>query len=118
MAMSPIDFVKEAKQNISEIDTDAAAEKLGNSIILDVREPGEFEQGHLPGAINVPRGVLEFAVSDHPVLAGTDKEIVAYCLAGGRGALAAWNLSRMGYNVVNMLGGIEKWVAEGKATEA
>jgi len=75
-----------------------------------VREPAEFEAGRLPGAINIPRGVLEFRIGDHPQLSQRDREILVCCKTSGRAALAALNLQRMGYtNVRSIHGGFDAW---------
>ncbi|MFZ9498311.1 MAG: rhodanese-like domain-containing protein, partial [Polynucleobacter sp.] len=63
------DLVLEAKQQISEVSTDDALQALvSKPLVLDVREPDEFQQGHLPSAINIPRGMLEFRMSQDPSL--------------------------------------------------
>ena len=85
-------------------------------ILLDVREPAEFAALHIPGSINVPRGVLEQScVWDYdetlPLLAaGREQEIVLICRSGKRSALAADMLRRMGYANVATLGtGVRGW---------
>lgn len=73
--------------------------------IVDVREPEEFAEGHLPGAVNIPRGLLEFEVDGHPAvnyqtaeaLSHRQRPVVLYCLSGGRSALAAEALLRLGF---------------------
>ena len=81
----------------------------GSVIILDVREPKEFKQGHLPGAINIPRGVLEYKVDKK--IPDRNAKIITYCKVGGRGALAAQTLKILGYkNLENIIGGWEAWL--------
>ncbi|MFZ5524002.1 MAG: rhodanese-like domain-containing protein [Pseudomonadota bacterium] len=85
-------------------------------VLLDVREPAEFSMLHIPGSINVPRGVLEQSCEwDYdetmPLLAdGRDLEIVVVCRSGKRSALAADVLLSMGYtNVVSLKTGVRGW---------
>lgn len=115
MAISAQDMVAAAKQQITEIDTAAAQNQLGSSLILDVREPAEFAAGHLPGAINIPRGVLEFKIGSHPDFQEKQQEdIVVYCQTGGRSALAAQVLNQLGYEkAVSMAGGFKAWSENG-----
>ena len=86
--------------------------------VIDVRAPSEFAEDHLPGAINLPRGVLEFQIHAHPAMACTtsealavaDRELVLYCLTGGRSALAADSLQALGFTRVRSLaGGLTAW---------
>lgn len=116
MSMTPQQLVSEAKAQIKEIDVATAAQHLAaGATVIDVREPAEFEAGRLPGAVNIPRGVLEFKTSDHPALANRDAEILLYCKTGGRSALATLNLQRLGYtNVLSMVGGYDAWNASGQ----
>jgi rhodanese-related sulfurtransferase len=118
-------MVTEALETVEPISVEAAKQEIDEgraSLVVDVREPGEFEKGHLPGAINVPRGMLELradagspAASDE-LTANRDSRIIVYCLKapGARCVLAAETLGRMGYsNVVAMQGGLEGWRAAG-----
>ncbi|WP_256360299.1 rhodanese-like domain-containing protein [Methylomonas koyamae] len=66
MPITAQELVAAAKQQITEIDVAAAQARLSGSLLLDVREPAEFAAGHLPGAVNIPRGVLEFQIGGHP----------------------------------------------------
>lgn len=115
MALSTQDFVAAAKAEIQECGVQKAAERLQQgALALDVREPQEFMQGHLPDAVFMPRGVLEFRSGDHPELQDKDREILVYCQAGGRGALATQTLQQMGYTrVTNVLGGFAAWTEAG-----
>lgn len=114
MAITAQDLVAAAKQQIQEIDTATAQSQLGSSLVLDVREPAEFAAGHLPGAVNIPRGVLEFKIDSHPDFQGQQQApIVVYCQTGGRSALATQALNQLGYEkAVSMAGGFKAW-AEG-----
>jgi molybdopterin/thiamine biosynthesis adenylyltransferase/rhodanese-related sulfurtransferase len=110
------DLLSQAKAEITEVDTGAAAERIarGNVIVLDVREPDEFEQGALADVVHIPRGHLEAQVETRIV----DKtaSIVVYCAGGVRSAFAAKTLQELGYSdVVSMAGGFGKWKDEGRA---
>jgi len=111
------DLVTEAKLHIREIDlgsADAAVEEA--DLLIDVREPDEYSAGHIPGALNIPRGILEFRLSSTPELAIRDLKIILYCKTSGRAALSALALGEMGYvNVSSIAGGFDAWVAEAKA---
>lgn len=110
------DLVEEAKQQITEISVDEAGSAIRDSdLLIDVREPDEFRQGHLPGAVNIPRGMLEFKLSATPEYDARDLQLVVYCKTSGRGALAAQSLKQMGYhNVASIAGGFDAWVEAGK----
>jgi rhodanese-related sulfurtransferase len=116
MSLTPQQLVAEAKAQIKEIDVAAAAQHISaGSVVIDVREPSEFDAAHLPTAVSIPRGLLEFK-TDNPVLLDKAAEILLYCKTGGRSALAALNLQRLGYsNVRSMSGGFDAWVSQGQA---
>jgi molybdopterin/thiamine biosynthesis adenylyltransferase/rhodanese-related sulfurtransferase len=107
------DLLKEAKSRIREIDTAAANELLDTALFLDVREPDEYEQGALPGAVHLPRGHLEFQVEGK--LPDKSRAVVVYCAGGTRSAFAADIMGQLGYtDVVNMAGGFNRWKDEGR----
>jgi rhodanese-related sulfurtransferase len=110
------DLVTEAKSLIEAISPSEAEHLIKSAdFVIDVREADEYHQGHVPGAINIPRGVLEFRMSSTPELEERDRNIVLYCTSNGRGALAAKSLKEMGYlNVKTIAGGIDAWTAEKK----
>ncbi len=118
-----MDFVKAAKSCISEITPEALKAKLDareDLLLVDVREPAEFEHGHIGGAHHVPRGILEAAADTsypkhYPPLSGArDRQVVVYCATSGRSAMAAAVLQMMGFKkVLNVAGGIARWEAEG-----
>ena len=109
------DLLAAAKSEITEVDTaGAAAEIDGGALILDVREPDEYEQGALPGAVHIPRGHLEAQVEGR--LLDKTAPVVVYCAGGVRSAFAARTLQELGYtDVVSMAGGFGKWKDEGRA---
>lgn len=116
------DLVAAARARIVEIAPADFAGNRGDAILIDVREPAEFAAGHIAGAINIPRGVLEFQVDAHPALAcATDpalshKELplVVTCRTGGRAALATQTLLDMGFgDVRSIAGGVVAWQEAG-----
>ena len=110
------DLLRDAKSRITETDTAGAEAEIvrPGTVVLDVREPDEYEQGALPGAIHIPRGFLESTVEGK--LADKDARIVVYCAGGTRSAFAADTLQTLGYsNVVSMDGGFNKWKDEGRS---
>jgi molybdopterin/thiamine biosynthesis adenylyltransferase/rhodanese-related sulfurtransferase len=103
------------KAEIREVDTAQADElrRRPKALVLDVREPDEYEQGAIPGAVHIPRGTLESSVENRI----TDKSapVIIHCASGVRSAFAAKTLSDMGYqDVVSMTGGFNKWKDEGR----
>ncbi len=111
MAVTAMDLVATAKQNITEITVTDAKQVIANQLVLDVREPAEFAAGQLPNAVNIPRGVLEFQIGNHPAFAGQqDADIIVYCQSGGRSALATEALHKLGFSkAVSMAGGYKAW---------
>lgn len=118
MAATPHELVVEAKAQIREVTTGDAQLALWQSVVVDVREPEEVALGHLPGAVNIPRGVLEFKIGTLPQTKETSAPLLLYCRSGGRSALAAVQLQKLGYsNVVSMAGGFDAWSAEGRPAD-
>lgn len=119
MAMTGHDFVMEAKAQIKEISPDQAVAFVQQGLaVVDVREGEEYAVGHVPGAFHIPRGVLEFKVHLTPQTADKGKPILVYCKTGGRAALCAVALQRMGYtDVVSMAGGFDQWTAGGRPVD-
>ncbi|MEO5963134.1 MAG: rhodanese-like domain-containing protein [Thermomonas sp.] len=112
------DLVTEARASIEEVAPGAFQSSRGEAIVIDVREPAEFETGHIPGSINIPRGVLEFQVDAHPAVANVsdpalshkDCPIIVVCRTGGRAALSAVSLQRLGFSDVRSIaGGVIAW---------
>ena len=110
------DLVAAAKARVKEFSVaDADAVIRDAQVLVDVREADEFAAGHLPGAVHISRGMLEFRFSGMPALQSRDIAIVLYCKTSGRAALAGVALQEMGYlNVQNLTGGFDAWVAAGK----
>ncbi|HEX5340259.1 MAG TPA: rhodanese-like domain-containing protein [Gammaproteobacteria bacterium] len=112
------DLVSKAKSRIREITPQELSAKLAGVTVIDVREAEEFQAGHLPGAINIPRGLLEFRVDGHPVVSDRERAIVLQCQGGGRSALATVAMQELGYkDVTNLAGGYAAWAAAGLPTQ-
>lgn len=110
------DLVAQAKAGIREVSLNDAEQAIREAdLLLDVREADEFAAGHLPGAILVPRGLLEFRLSGTPAMESRDLKVVLYCKTSGRAALAAQAMQQMGYmHVQSITGGFDAWAAAGK----
>jgi rhodanese-related sulfurtransferase len=118
-----MDFVRAAKSCINEITPAELKAKLDageDFLLVDVREPAEFEHGHIDGAHLVPRGIVEAAADPGypkhyvPLSGARNRQVVVYCATSGRSAMAAAVLQMMGYkDVLNLAGGITRWEAEG-----
>ena len=110
-------LVAKAKKKITEISpTQAAAKsKSGDAVIVDVREKDEWNEEHIPDAIHMSRGTIELDIEEK--VPNTNAMIICHCGGGGRSALAAENLQKMGYkNVRSMAGGFKAWKAIGLPT--
>ncbi|MEA1903262.1 MAG: molybdopterin-synthase adenylyltransferase MoeB [Actinomycetota bacterium] len=106
------DLVDAARRQITELTPTEVHDRLDRVTILDVREPGEYEQGAIPGALFLPRGLLERDIEAQ--IPDRDTEVVLYCSGGWRSALAAVSMESMGYaDVSSMAGGFDKWKTEG-----
>lgn len=109
---TPRDLLNAAKAEIREIDPYEVAARLDHFTLLDVREPDEYQQGALPGAVHVPRGQLEFSIEGR--LTDKSAPIAIYCAGGTRSAFAAKTLQDLGYrDVVSVIGGFNRWKDEG-----
>jgi sulfur-carrier protein adenylyltransferase/sulfurtransferase len=112
MAKSFQEIMAEARKEIPEVSAQQVNELLKNNgkspILLDVRESDEWRQGHLEGALPLPRGFLEIKVES--AVPSKDAPIIAYCAGGVRSLLAAKVMKEMGYqNVSSMAGGYAAW---------
>ncbi len=109
------ELLKQTKAEIEEIDPAATAEGLKGAdppAVIDVRERDEWEEGHLPGAVWVPRGFLESRIEQ--VVPDRDSPVIVYCAAGSRSAFAAKSLEELGYtNVSSLSGGFTQWKDDG-----
>lgn len=109
------DLVVQAKQAVQEISVEQAVAAIQTcDVLIDVREADEYAVGHLPGAIHMSRGMLEFKMAGNPKMQARDLNIVLYCKTSGRAALSAKSLADMGYtHVRSIAGGVDAWVAAG-----
>jgi len=109
------DFVQDALTRVGEILPEAVQRKLHHNeeiVLLDVREGEEYQRGHLPDALLIPRGVLEGQVPQ--LLRDPNADIIVYCGSGMRSALACDVMQQMGYtNVHSLAGGFRAWVQFG-----
>lgn len=109
------DLLSQAKSAITEIEPAEAQSRIngGGVLVLDVREPDEFEQGTLDNVLHIPRGHLEAQIEGRAT--DRNQEIIVYCAGGVRSAFAARTLQEMGYtNVLSMAGGFGRWKDEGR----
>ena len=108
------DLLSAAKASITEVDTAGAAELVdGGAVVLDVREPDEYTEGAIAGAIHIPRGHLESQIESRI----TDKNaiVMCYCAGGTRSAFAVQTMEQLGYTgAVSMAGGFGRWKDEGR----
>jgi len=112
MAKNFQEIMAEARKEIPEVSTQQVNELLKNNgkspILLDVRESDEWRQGHLEGALPLPRGFLEIKVES--AIPDKNSPVIAYCAGGTRSLLAAKVMKEMGYqNVSSMAGGYGAW---------
>jgi rhodanese-related sulfurtransferase len=110
-------LVTEAKKNIREISPQDAAAKSqsGEAVIVDVREKDEWDEEHIPNATHLSRGTIELDIEEK--FPDPKALIICHCGGGGRSALAADSLQKMGYkNVRSMAGGFKAWKAAGLPT--
>ncbi len=107
-------LVADAKKKITEISPqDAAARsKSGEAVIVDVRDKDEWDEEHIPGAMHMSRGTIELDMEEK--VPDPNAMIICHCGGGGRSALAAESLQKMGYkNVRSMAGGFKAWKGAG-----
>lgn len=117
--ISAAELCAQAKDNVQEVDVHELRQRIADgATVIDVREPEEYAVGHIHEAVNMPRGVLEMQLPQHPSVAGYDdalqriaaEPLYLICRSGGRSALAAESLERMGFqNVFSVAGGMNAW---------
>ena len=113
------DMVARAKEKITRIDMKEFKKRLDHDkpLVIDVRERDEFAAGHVPGAINIPRGVIEFRIwpyVGYPEKTDMNKRVYLYCGSGSRCSLAAKSLQDLGFTNVEAVDmKFEDWEAAG-----
>ena len=110
-------LVADAKKHVTEISPQEAATKSqsGEAVIVDVREKDEWDEEHIPDATHLSRGTIELDIEEK--VPDLNALIICHCGGGGRSALAAESLQKMGYkNVRSMAGGFKAWKAAGLPT--
>jgi molybdopterin/thiamine biosynthesis adenylyltransferase/rhodanese-related sulfurtransferase len=112
------ELLQQTRAEIDEVDAPRAHELLESAeppLLVDVRELDEWSEGHLPGAIHVPRGNLESRIER---AADRTRPIILYCQSGNRSVFAAKTLADLGYeNVVSLAGGYTDWKRNGYPTK-
>jgi molybdopterin/thiamine biosynthesis adenylyltransferase/rhodanese-related sulfurtransferase len=110
------ELLQQVKGEIEEVSSSQAAARADEPVFLDVRERDEWEEGHIPGAVWIPRGNLEGRVEQ--ALADRGRPIVVYCSGGSRSAFAARTLGELGYEqVASLAGGFTDWKQNGFPTQ-
>ena len=95
---------------ITEIEADEAAVRAqAGALVLDVREGDEWAAGHVADSVHIPMGELGGRLAEVPA----DRPIVAVCRSGARSGTVTEALGSRGYDVVNLVGGLQAWAAEG-----
>jgi rhodanese-related sulfurtransferase len=113
------DLIKSARAQVDNVDAGTFARRLREAVVVDLREPAELEaSGMIPGAIHIPRGMLEFRAdatsSYYNDALAPEKPVLLYCASGGRSALAGAALKSLGYcNVGHLDGGFNAWKEAG-----
>ena len=119
------EMVAEAKKRVENLSVDQTAQELesGDALLVDLREPGErAENGSIPGAVEAPRGMLEFWPDPtspyHRDEFDPSRRIILHCASGGRSALAAAMLQDLGYErAAHMDGGFKAWKEAGRPVQ-
>ena len=104
MPITFIELIETHKKDVGLCGAEQAASRIANEselLVIDVREPAEFESASVHSAVNIPRGFLEFRIAE--VCPSADHPILIHCKAGGRAVLAAKTLSDMGYSNVGVV---------------
>jgi adenylyltransferase/sulfurtransferase len=108
------ELLQQVRSEISEVDATQARDRIesGEPVVVDVREQDEWDEGHIPGAVHVPRGHLESRIER--LAPDPARPVLLYCSAGNRSAFAAKTLTELGYeDVVSLAGGFTDWKRNG-----
>jgi len=109
------ELVLEARKSVKECTPAEIHDRMSvaETLLIDVREPDEYRQGHIPGSVNIPRGMLEFRISNEPMLQNLARPVIVYCKTSGRAALSVVAMQTMGFkNVISLAGGFDAWLAD------
>jgi rhodanese-related sulfurtransferase len=113
-------YVMQIRKTVQTTDMEgylAAVKSPNGALLLDVREEDEFKAGHAPGAVNIPRGLLEFRIwkqLGYPANVDTNRKIYVQCRTGGRATLATKQLQDIGFtNVIAVIMNLEEWQKKG-----
>src|SRR5215211_3474013 len=112
------ELLQQVRQEISEVEATRARELIesGDVLVVDVREQDEWDEGHIPGAVHIPRGYLESRIER--AASDPTRAIVLYCASGNRSAFGARALDELGYEDVSSLsGGFTDWKRNGFPVE-
>lgn len=97
-----------------ETTVDQLAAALDQSVpVVDVREPDEFREGHVPGAVNIPMGQLTARLNE----IDRDRPVHVVCASGNRSSAMTDVLTAHGFDAVNVVGGTSAWIRSGRPTE-
>jgi rhodanese-related sulfurtransferase len=124
MHVSVTQLVAEARAQIESLNPEQMSrEAADGALVVDIRETSERDEtGAIPGAVHVPRGLLEFKAdaslpTHHPDF-DPRRRTILYCASGGRSALAVLTLQHLGYtDVAHLDGGIQGWIADGRSAQ-
>lgn len=118
------ELVSDARTRIENLPPERVEEEVRQgALLVDIREENErAHHGTIPGAVHYPRGMLEFWADPsspyHKADFDPDRRMILHCMAGGRSALAADTLQKLGYyKVAHLDGGFERWKEEGREVE-
>jgi rhodanese-related sulfurtransferase len=119
MSKTAIQMIGEARAQVPLVGAKEAANELGSgAVLVDVREPEEWQHGHINGSVQAPRGLLEFFADPtsprHKDQLDPSGRVIVVCASGARASLAALTLKTMGYQDVAILdGGLKGWTEAG-----
>ena len=122
MSKTAMEMIGEARAQVDTVAPKEAADQLGTgAVLVDVREPEEWQHGHINGSVPAPRGLLEFfadpASPRHKDQLDPSRRMIVVCASGARASLAAATLKTMGYSDVAILdGGLKGWTEAGLPT--
>lgn len=121
MSTTVVDLVARAKGRVENLDPEQVAQEAADgAVLVDLREPGEIQRdGTIEGAVQAPRGMLEFYADPqspyHRAEFDPSRRTILCCASGGRSALAASTLARLGYtDVAHLDGGMKAWRNDGR----